>query len=479
MAYNFVLADREQLALMPPSVSEWLPEDHLAWFVLDVVDELDLSGFLDGYRADGRGGTAYDPAVMVALLVYAYSVGERSSRSIERRCVEDVAFRVMAANQVPDHATIARFRAHHRDAFAGLFAQVLALCAKAGVLRPGLIAIDGTKLVANASRDANRTAEQLAAEIVAEAAATDAAEDEQARSDGEGGLPEQLRGRGAARKARLRELLDELEAEAEEKSYEAHMARRADKAHETGRPIRGRRPTPGSATHRSRAQANTTDPDSRLLKTTSGYVQGYNAQAAATEDQLIVAAEVTNHAHDAPSFIPLLTAARRNLRVAGEKRRVRRVVADAGYWSDDNAKATGVETFIAPGKARKLNEIAEQDQERSVLLDRVEAGELDKADAATQLGVTRTRVNQLLRRRRRGDQITLTTTMMARLDTPRGRRIYNKRAASIEPVFAQVKHNRKIRTVSRRGLGAADSEWKLITATHNLLKLWRHQLVAP
>jgi transposase len=478
VAYNFVSADRCQLLLMPPSVSEWLPEDHLAWFVLDVVEELDVSAFLDGYRADGRGGAAYDPAVMLALLIYAYSVGERSSRRIERRCVEDVAFRVVAANVQPDHATIARFRAAHEDAIAGIFGQVLALCASAGVLRPGLVAIDGTKLAANASRDANRSAEQLAAEILAEAAATDAAEDEQARIDGEPGLPESLRERGAARKARLRELLDELEAEADDKSYEAHLARRAEQEQQTGRPIRGRRPKPGSATHRSRTQANTTDPDSRLLKTKHGYVQGYNAQAVATEDQFIVAAEVTNHAHDAPSFIPLLTAARRNLRAAGEQHRVRRVVADAGYWSDDNAKVRGVETFIAPGKARKLEAIAEHDHARSALLERVEAGELDTADVAAQLGVTRTRVNQLLRRRRHGEQVTLTTTMMARLDTRRGKQIYKKRAASIEPVFAQVKHNRKIRSVSRRGLAAADSEWKLIAATHNLCKLWRHRLAA-
>ena len=465
------------MMLMPPSVSEWLPEDHLAWFVLDVVDELDLSGFLDGYRADGRGGAAYPPAMMVALLVYAYSVGERSSRSIERRCVEDVAFRVVAANQQPDHATIARFRAVHNDAVAGLFGQVLALCARAEVLRPGLIAIDGTKLAANASRDANRTAEQLAAEILAEAAAIDAVEDEQAGAGaGDGELPQPLRGRGAARQARLRELLEELEADADNKSYEAHMARRAEREIETGRPIRGRRPTPDSATHRSRKHANTTDPDSRLLKTKSGYVQGYNAQAVATTDQFVVAAEVTNHAHDATSFAPMITAARTNLRDAGEQRRVRRVVADAGYWSDDNVNLAGVEAFIAPGRARKLKQIAKDDRDRSALLDRVEASEVNTADAAVQFGVTRARVNQLLRRRRKGVQVTLTTTMMAKLDTPRGQRTYKQRAASIEPVFAQIKHNRKIRSLSRRGLAAVDSEWKLITATHNLLKLWRLEI---
>ena len=154
MGFNFVGCDRDQLMLMPPSVADWLPEDHLAWFIVDVVDELDLSAFLSSYRSDGRGGSAYPPAMMVALLVYAYSVGERSSRSIERRCVEDVAFRVLAANLAPDHATIARFRATHEKALAELFGQVLALCSRAGVLRPGLVAVDGTKLAANASRDA-------------------------------------------------------------------------------------------------------------------------------------------------------------------------------------------------------------------------------------------------------------------------------------------------------------------------------------
>ena len=470
MSCNFVAVDRDQLMLMPPSVGDWLRDDHLAWFVLDVIDEFDLSKFVGGYRSDGRGGAAYHPAMMVALLVYAYSVGERSSRQIERRCLEDVAFRVIAANQAPDHATIARFRVTHAEALAGLFGQVLALCARAGVLRPGLIAIDGTKLAANASRDANRTGEQLAADILAEADAVDAGED--ADRDA-AALPAAVAKRAAQRKARLRELLDELEAEAAEKSYEAHMARRAKIETQTGRPVRGRRPSPDAATHKSRRQANVTDPDSRLLKTKSGYVQGYNAQAVATEDQYVVAAEVTNQAHDAPSFVPVIKAAKRNLRQARERRRVRRVVADAGYWSDDNVNMAGVETLIAPGRARKLKHIGEVDRERSELLARVEAGEVDKDDAAEQLGVTRARVNQLLRIRRNGTPETLTTEMMAKLDTPRGEKIYKKRAASIEPVFAQIKHNRGIRTVSQRGLAAVDSEWKLICATHNLLKLWR------
>jgi transposase len=486
VGYNFTSVDREQLLLMPPSVTDWLPEDHLAWFVIDVVDELDMSAFMAAYRLDGRGGAAYDPRMMVALLVYAYCVGERSSRWIERRLVEDVAFRVVAANQQPDHATIARFRANHQEAIAGLFGQVLALCARAGLLRTGLVAVDGTKLAANASRQANRTAEQLGRElaegILAEAEATDAAEDADEvtaghHTAGTGGEDEDEKGelsrRGAGRRARLRALLDELQAESAEKSFEAHLARRAEKEAATGRPIRGRRPTPGSATHKSRRQANLTDPDSRLLKTKDGYVQGYNAQAVATTDQFVIAAQVTNIAMDGPAYAPMVAAAKTNVKTAGVKRRVRQVVADAGYWSVENVTLTGVESFIAPGRARKLKKIAESEQARTATLDRVQAGELDTQEAAEQLGVTRARVNQLLRRRRTGDPDPLTTTMIAKLDSPRGRRTYKKRAASIEPVFAQIKHNRRIRTISRRGLAAADSEWKLICATHNLLKAYR------
>lgn len=476
VAQNFLAADRDQLLLMPPSVAEWLPEHHLAWFVLDVVAELDLTEFVAAYRSDGRGGAAYDPAMMVALLLYAYCVGERSSRCIQRRCVEDVAFRVVAANHAPDHATIARFRATHEDALAGLFAQALGLCVRAGMVRPGLIAIDGTKMAANASRDANRTAEQLAKEILNEAAEADAAEDAEHGEANGTELPEAMAPKG--RRDRLRALLDELEAEAAEKSYDAHLQRRAAQQTATGRPVRGRRPKPGSATHRSRQHANTTDPDSRLLKTKGGYVQGYNAQAAATADQVIVGASVTNGAHDAPSFTPVLDEVKDNLRRAGSRRRVRTVVADAGYWSNDNAAARGIEAIIAPGKARKLDEISDVDRGRSDVLGAVERGELAKAAAAERLGVTRTRVNQLLRTRRRGSPETLTTAMVDKLATPRGRRLYRKRAASIEPVFAQTKHNRGFRSFSRRGLVAADSEWKLIAATHNLLKLWRQPATA-
>ncbi len=212
MAQNFLPCDRDQELLLPPSLREWLPEDHLAWFVLDSVAELDLDAFYGAYRPDGWGAAAHDPQMMVALLIYAYSTGVRSARGIERHCSEDVAFRVICANQVPDHATIARFRARHEQAISDLFSGVLGLCARAGLVKVGIVAIDGTKIAAAATHHANRSYEQIAKEILAQAGRVDAAEDElygEARGDE---LPEGLRTAGDRRKW-LREAKQALEAE--------------------------------------------------------------------------------------------------------------------------------------------------------------------------------------------------------------------------------------------------------------------------
>src|SRR4051794_25397262 len=212
MGQRFVACDREQSFLMPPDLREWLPEGHLAWFVIDAVAAMGLDAFYAAYRVDGRSRPAYDPAMMVGLLLYAYARGIRSSRIIERCCEEDVAFRVLAAQERPDHATIARFIVRHQDAIAGLFGEVLALCAKQGLASVGVIAVDGTKVPANASRDANADYERLAREILEEAQAVDAAEDElygDARGDE---LPEQLRS-GDGRRKWLRDAQRRLEEE--------------------------------------------------------------------------------------------------------------------------------------------------------------------------------------------------------------------------------------------------------------------------
>lgn len=204
MAFNFIGCDRDQAFLMPPSLREWVPEDHLVWTVLDAVGEMDLGAFYGDYRADGHGRPAYEPSMMVALLLYAYARGNRSSRGIERACVEDVAHRVVAGNLVPDHSTIADFRVRHEAALAELFTGVLGLCRRAGLVSVGVVAIDGTKIAGNASREANRSYEQIAREILEEAAETDRREDELyggARGDE---LPERLR-TSEGRKAALRE----------------------------------------------------------------------------------------------------------------------------------------------------------------------------------------------------------------------------------------------------------------------------------
>src|SRR5215208_4512006 len=212
MPQNFIACDREQELLLPPSLREWLPEGHLAWFVLDAVEAIDLKPFLVGYRLDGWGRAAHDPAMMVALLLYAYAIGERSSRRIERRCHEDVAVRVVTANQAPDHTTIARFRQRHEAALGELFGEVLTLCAEAGLVRVGVIAIDGTKVHANASQHATRDYEQIAREILEEADRVDAEEDAQFGDKRGDELPPEL-ATAQGRRGWLREAKRRLDAQ--------------------------------------------------------------------------------------------------------------------------------------------------------------------------------------------------------------------------------------------------------------------------
>jgi transposase len=293
MAVNVREADRDQLWLMPPSVADWLAEDHLAFFIVDVVAELDLAEFYAELRDDGRGGAAYDPAMMVAVLIYAYCVGERSSRRIERRLVEDVAFRVVAVNQCPDHATLARFRARHQGAVAGLFSQVLGLCVAEGLVAAGVVSIDSTKIEANASAWSNRTRQQIAGEILAEAERIDAAEDSELGDRRGGELPARWAGR-RDRRPRLAEALRQLEEQGAS-DWESYQAERAAKEAAARRRLPGRKPQAGSRKAKVR-QANTTDPDSRMLRARNRFLQGYNAQAAMSEDQVIVASEMTNAA---------------------------------------------------------------------------------------------------------------------------------------------------------------------------------------
>src|SRR3954453_21559676 len=360
MAQNFLGCDREQVFLLPPSVDDWLPADHFARFVIAVVEEIDLAAFYADYRADGHGRPAHDPAMMVALLVYAYARGQRSSRVIERGCVEDIAFRVIAANRRPDHTTIARFRQRHETALAGLFGEVLALCAEAGLVRVGVIAVDGTKVHANASERATRSYEDIAHEILEDAAAVDAEEDERfGDARGDELLSELATGQGRQKWLRdPKRRLDERRAaeaepipksrpdrlkEAKRRLEEEHQVEcRANQAYEdyrrNGRMKNGRRlgahspPKPYTPSERPEGKINVTDPDSRNVKTPRGWVQGYNAQAVPTADQIVIAAEFHFSSADFGQLEPMVAAARTELAGAGVEQSPEVVLADAGYW---------------------------------------------------------------------------------------------------------------------------------------------------
>jgi transposase len=382
MAQNFLTCDRDQPLLLPPDLRDWLPADHLAWFVIEAIDELDLDPFYAAYRLDGHGAAAHEPKMMLTLLAYAYCVGERSSRQIERRCREDVAFRVISANQIPDHATIARFRVRHQQALAELFGQVLGLCAEAGIVEVAVLAVDGSKLEASASNHATRSYEQIAAEILAEAGRVDAAEDElygEARGDE---LPEQLTTR-EGRRAWLREAKERLEAEraqspepvprdraerlsscrdrlvadwrAERRANAAYEAYRARGVMRDGRRF-GRPPDPHTPPAEPEGKINTTDPDSKNMKAYRGYVQGYNAQTVTTCRQIIVAAEIAPDGLDFAQLDPMTAAAERELADAGVTERPEVVLADAGYWSNehiDRLRERGITPLVAADADRR------------------------------------------------------------------------------------------------------------------------------
>ncbi len=510
MAYFYVGGDRDQLFLMPTSMRDWLDEGHLAWFVIDLVGRVDTAAFHARHPNDGPGRPAYDPDMMLALLFYAYGTGVRSSRRIEAACRTDAAHRVICGGATPDHATIARFLVDHQAAIEAVFVDVLRLCAAAGLVSVGTIAIDGTKIGADAALDKNRGPEWIRAEverILAEALATDAAEDAQPGLFGADELPAELSTR-TGRLARLEAALAEIEAqdaaaraEAEERAararavategrklagrkpkdphaararaeaeYTAALARAEAKAAErtakeqaamaAGGKLRGRRPRLDDSVERAAAaleaaraaanaaapaaaQANVTDPDSRIMKTASGWGQSYNAQAAVNEHQIVVACAVTQDANDVHQYQPMVTAAQDALAAAGITEPIGMVLADAGYWSDDNATAKGPERLIATLKDWK--------QRR----------------AAREMGTTSGLPPE--------DASTL-EAMEHRLRTTQGAHTYAQRSHTVEPVFADHKENRGWRGFRRRGLPAVRSEWALMNTSHNIAKLFGHRL---
>lgn len=422
---------------------DWLPGGHLVWFVIDLVDQLDLGEFR-GAATDPRGRRRYDPAVLVTLLVYAYCVGERSSRRIERRCVEDVAFRVAAAGLAPDHTTISRFIKDHAEAFDALFAQVLRLARQLGMGKVGTVFIDGTKVAADASPLAAKTRDTILDEvqrITDEARRTDAAEDAELGDRRGDELPEDL-AEPASRKARLREALRRIEA---------------DEAADAERPPSRRRTKP--------AKANVTDPQCRVMKGPRGYFPAYNAQSAASEDGLVLAADVTDQPTDNHLFDPMVGQACDNLAAAGMAQ-PDTACADNGYWTNNNAthhRDTDTETPSGTEPATSTETPSRSEPPRR----RPEPIIAPPTDKRRRPIATRGPIPQ---------NATPAQIMERKLATRRGKAIYRRRAATIEPVFGHLKAARGITRFRRRGLTPARHEWRLIATTHNVLKMWRYQL---
>ncbi len=491
---------------MPPSLTDWLPENHLVWTVLGAVGAMDLSRFEEAYRLGAAGRPAYDPQMMVALLLYSYARGNRSSRGIERSCWEDVAYKVITGMRTPDHSTIAEFRRRHETEIEELFDDVLGLCREAGLVSVGVITIDGTKLKANASMNQNRSYRELVTQILREAEETDRREDElygDARGDE---LPEQLRtpeGRRAAleeakrrieeRKGRAiseeqaaaevkvdpelvlsrdkrrggrrewprvarRELEKQRERQARpvprdredrlfralgrlEENHRVELA--ANEAYERwrttdrdtlGRVLKGNS-KPYVAPELPEGTINLSDPDSRVMRTQGTPPrQAYNAQTAVNDRQIILAAEITIDAGDFGHLAPMLDTTLSHLERHGVSEQPEAVVADAGYWHNRQIQQVtdrGIEVLIPP-------------------------------DGNMREG------------KRPGWEHGFYEAMRRKLTTERGRKLYAQRKISVEPVYGQIKYNRRIDRFMRRGRAAAQSEWRLVTATHNILKLHSH-----
>jgi transposase len=438
---NFLCPQRDQPLLLPVDMREWLPEDDLAFVVLDAVAALDLGDFRRQYRTDGHGRAAYDPEMMVTLLLYGYCQGERSSRVIEQRCVRDVAYRVIAGGLRPDHATIARFRARHEKALGGLFSQVLRLLAAEGMVSLGTLSLDGTKLAGDAAQKANRTLPQIE-KILAEAAAADAAADAR-HGDSPPATPRAL-ARRAERRERLAAARDRLAAEDNARRQAQRAKQEAWDAAAAAGKRRGRRPAdepPRANRAGTEPRANTTDPDVRVMHNHKGYVAGYNGQLVVTSGQVIVGAMLSQHPVDRTLLHPLLDTCRQQLTDAGIIPRLRTVLADSGYVSEEN--------------------FARADADGLRLL----------APLAKDPGRHRTRTPQ---RTLHLDRLPATARARRRLLHPRGRDDYKLRARTVEPVFGQLKTCQNMTMMSRRGLTACESEWLLGCTAHNLRKLHRY-----
>ena len=434
MSKTYLPYDPDQQLLLPAALREWLPDDHLAYFISDVVDQLDLSSITARYEGERRGGPPYHPRMMVKVLLYGYCVGVASSRRIAQRLHEDIAFRVLAANNTPDFRTISDFRKDHLGALSGLFLQVLAFCQRAGLVKLGHVALDGAKVRANASRHKamsyrrmKEKEEQLAAEVaelLRRAQEVDDEEDRRYGKDKRGDeLPEELAFR-EGRLEKIREAMAALEAEAQ-------AAAEAEGKEHPGVP-------------EDKAQRNFTDAESRIMPAPGGrdFLQAYNCQAVVDHaHQVIVAARATNQSSDKQQAAAMMRETIDNVGAVP-----REVSADAGYYSAkavDDLQALGVDPYVAPEQTRHGRVVPP---------------------------APRGRIPRHLSPRDR---------MRRKLQTKRGRKRYALRMETVEPVFGQIKAGRGFRQFLLRGLEKVNGEWSLICTGHNLLKLFRCGRLAP
>jgi len=416
----------EQDFLLPPSLRDWLPEDHLAHFVSDLVDHLDLSAITAVYAGEDRGYPPYHPVMMTKVLVYAYCVGVFSSRRIQRRLLEDIPFKVLAAGNEPDFRTIADFRKTHLTALQGFFEQVLQLARDLGALRVGRVAVDGSKVKANASKhkamsydrmgEKQRQLRQEVQQLLAQAEAADAAEDTEYGADRRGDeLPAELQ-RRESRLIRIREAKRVLEARAK------------DAAATAGQPSDTAKPDP-------KAQYNFTDPESRIMKGPDGFVQAFNAQIAVDDQQLIIGQAVTQETNDKKQLMPMITIIAEQSGITPTQ-----LLADAGYCSDENLAAiadTPIDAYISTRKQKH--------------------GERPGPCPRGPVPKPATRVDRMSRK----------------LHRKVGAAVYAARKAIVEPVFGQIKQARGFRQFLLRGLEKVQGEWSLVCTTHNILKLYR------
>ena len=440
-----------QQYLLPPSVQDWLPENDLVYFILDTVNELDISAITQKYEQEKRGYPPYHPRMMVALLLYAYCRGIFSSRKIMRACQERLTFRVIAGDDIPDFHTISDFRKLHLKELQLLFIQVLRLCQEAGLVKLGHIALDGTKIKANASRhkamsygrmlqEENRLAEEIR-QLLAKAETIDEQEDNEYGVDRRGDeLPEEL-GRRVSRLKRIQEAKKALEANAKAVAQQSRKERQQEDSTNNDEPKRGRKRKVVSEVPADNKQYNFTDPESSIMKANNkGWDQCGNAQAAVdSKKQVIVACDVTNESNDKQQFEPMLEQTQENI---GEDKKIKAASADSGYYSESNVKfaeSKNIDAYIATKRDKH-------------------------SDAEPKFPRGRT-----------PKDLTAQEEMARKLRTKKGRETYSKRKSIVEPVFGQIKRARGFVQFSLRGLEKMRGEWAIVCLTHNLLKLFKAQ----